>query len=132
MDSRLVSFRGLVLADMAPVFKQDFFYKIDVVGRCDRLHGIIASLIKTKTHRGTAVCYSSWFSLILVKTHVAVLTHCLSVPPTCLSTFHPKIPLKRMSQIPTSQVSTLSPLPKCFKHFFSKIFFSWGILLFLF
>ena len=23
--------------------------------------------------------YSSWFSLILVKTHVAVLTHCLSV-----------------------------------------------------
>ena len=30
-------------------------------------------------HAGTAAYYSSWFSLILVRTHVAVLTHCFSV-----------------------------------------------------
>ena len=34
---------------------------------------------KQKKHRATAVYYSCWFSLILVKTLVAVLTHCFSV-----------------------------------------------------
>ena len=49
-------------------------HKKDDQDKCDSLHSTLASQIKTKTHRGTAVYYSSWFSLILVKTLVAVLT----------------------------------------------------------
>ena len=46
---------------------------------CNSLHSTNASQIKTKKHIGTAVYYSSWFSLILVKTHLAVLTHYFTV-----------------------------------------------------